>query len=164
MGVPRRNAEELEATRLEAYRRWSSGEGYGTIAAAMTGPPHWCGGKSTAKDWVLAGYRIVHKSGDPMVRRRPQRDAVGETLREYRVRLAEDVHAGRLARDAAYRLELEAIRLYVHTLGLRRAPEAAKVRVRSEGRPAALDPDLLAALAALSTDELFPPDEGDPAP
>lgn len=155
-GKARRTAEELESTYLEAYRRWSGGESPQRVAAAMAGAPHWCGGRSTARDWIARGHELEHSREDSMNRRRAQRDAVGMTLREYRARLAEDVHAGRLPRDMAYRLELEAIRLYVHTLGLRAAPQAAKVRV--SGRAGEVDPDVLAALAAMPPDELLLPD------
>lgn len=164
LGKAKRTAEELESSYEEAYRRWSGGESYSRIAAAMAGPPHFCGGKSTATDWVAAGYRLDADRNDPMNKRRAQRDAVGLTLREYRARLADDVTAGRMKRDTAYRLELEAIRLYVHTLGLRAAPQAARVRLTGDVPATGLPEDLARALAALPPDELLPiaPKEGSP--
>lgn len=155
---PKRTAEELERCYLEAYRRWCAGESYTELAKSMAGPEWQCGSRTTAVTWVAKGRALEHPDDDPMSKRRAQRDAAGFALRDYQVRLARDVTAGRLQRDAAYRYELEAIRLYVNTLGLRRAPSPGKPN--SAGNPGQVDPELLEDLrAAAFADGLLPPRE-----
>lgn len=153
---PKRTAEELAPCYDEAYRRWAGGEGYTRLTRSMSGEPWFCGSRTQVIEWVRRGQEREHARSDPMNKRRAQRDAVGMTLREYRARLAEDVAAGRLRRDAAYRFELEAIRLYVHTLGLRRASDPGKPT--GAGNPAPVDPETLEDLrAAAYADGLLPP-------
>lgn len=156
-GVPRRTPAELEATAVEAYRKRCDGMSYRDIAAAMAGPPHFCGGHTTARRWVELGRTVEAEKGDSNRKRRARREMAADAIDALRVRMSEDAHAGRLDRAAMYRLQLQALTLQVQLLGLRAAPEPAKAKLSiSGGSMTGVDPDVLAALAALDPDELLP--------
>ena len=170
MGAPRRTPEELEGSALEAYRRYDEGESLREIAAAMSGPPHFCGGHTTARRWIRRGFEIIVNSTpgtvDADVRREARRRATDSELDAFREELMDDVRVGRLDRGLAHRLYLDAIKTQIHLEGLRRPPEPSTTKLAVSGTTTpALDPDLLRAIAAIPQHEwpLLPTDdEGDP--
>lgn len=148
-----------EATCIEAYEKRRDGMSYREIAAAMAGPPHRCGGHTTARRWVALGHALVTRDEDgrldPMLKRRARREMAIDALDSIRVEMAADVEGGNLPRDAYYRLRIEAIRLAVQIGGWRAAPEPARVKVSGAGTKKPATPrDLFESLAAIPQSEL----------
>ena len=165
MGAPKKTPEQQEAAAMDAYELRCRGLGLRAIAAELKGPPHFCGGHTTARAWVELGRALV-VGEDSNRGRRARREMAIDALDEMRVEMAEDVKAGRLDREAAYRLKIRALEVQAQLGGWRAAPQATKAKLAVSGTTTPeLDPDLLRAIAAIPQHEwpLLPTDdEGDP--
>ena len=152
MGVPRRTPEQLEPSWIEAYTRWTRGESLPAIAAALAGPPHFCGGKTTAHRWVEEGQRVMAAKGDPLRKARVQRERLVDALDAIRVEARVPAAAGELTAVAMLKIELAAIEKAARIGGY----EAPRVKVRKSGdKPAQLPVELFESLGAYSVDELL---------
>lgn len=159
MGVPRRTSEQMETTHLIAFEKHRQRKSYRDIAAEMEGPPHFCGGHTTARRWVEAGRLLVHLdedgTADPNRKRGARRETAGDTLDALFVKIEEEMTKGLLPRDRGRALQIRALEIYIQVHGLRAAPQPARVKVTGSGG-GQVPRELLEQLLALPPDELLP--------
>ena len=149
MGVPKRTPEELERSWLTAYEMKRDGMSLREIAAELKGPPHFCGGYSTAKRWVESGLAVVAAKGDPLRKRHARREMAIDACDAGRVELAQDVKAGLIDREAYHRLRLAYIKHAVDFAGAQAPRELPKVRRPDGSKTPATPGELLDSLAAM---------------
>lgn len=137
MGVPRRTPKEVEAACLIAYEKYCQRKSLRDIAAEMAGPPHFCGGHTTARRWVQRGHELVtldeDENGrtfrDPTRKRPMRRDSVSDALDSLFVTIEQEVHAGIAEkRLGARKLQLQILLSTAQIEGLRRAPELPRAK------------------------------------
>lgn len=151
-----------DATCVQAYWHWRDGMSLSEIAAEMAGPPHNCGGKSTAKGWIARGREIEALSGGPLSRRRAQRERIAAAYDQLRLKIEQEMAAGLIPRAPGRKMQRELLDSYARLLGLIDPGPARKVQVSGGMAFAGLDPDVAAALSALSPDELLPDERTEP--
>src|SRR5215208_189566 len=129
MGVPRRTPQELEPSWIEAYERQRNGESLREIAAAMAGPPHFCGNHTTARRWAENGLALAAAKGDPLRKTRARREMAVDALNAVRVEMTVDAEAGHLPRDVMYRLKILAIEKAARIGGYEAPRPTARIKV-----------------------------------
>lgn len=145
-------AGPTDAQAVEAYTLSVRGWTTRAIGAELGIP------QTTVRRWVARGRELEHDGeGDVpgKLRRRWARQDADARLRDLAERIEADVKVGRLARVDGYRYLLAVHDRRARLEGTdapRRAAVSAKVHRSS---PARIDPDVLAALAALDRDELY---------
>lgn len=134
-GKPQRNPEELEKSWIAAYELRCEGKNPREIAAMLAGPPHFCGGASTARDWIRNGLEVVAEKGDDTRKRRARREMALDALDKLRVQMDQDLEAGLMARpgrEAYYKLQRQYI-LDAITIAGAQAPRALPRVKRPDG-------------------------------
>jgi hypothetical protein len=157
VGVPRRTPEELEPSWLAAYELRLEAKSLAQIAAILAGPPHHCGSRSTARDWIEAGRELVAAKGDPTRSRRARREMALDALDRLRVKMDQDLEAGLLdaKREAYYKLQRQYILDGITIAGAQAPRELPKVKRADGSKTAATPGELFDSLAAIPVDEIL---------
>jgi hypothetical protein len=145
-----------DETALKAYDMWCQNYSFRHIYLMLSGPPHFCGGKTTAIEWVERGRLLESLHGTSLGRRRALRERHAKELRDKYVAIEQEIDKGLLKRVEGRKLQLQIMAQLERLLGLPAAPAPRKVKISGDGTVSGLDPDLAEALSALSPEELLP--------